>query len=966
LQHLANNWLVVIRLKGFIFFGSAQKLKTWVHDQIDSQRELGIPTYQRLRWVLFDCSLLDGLDSSAMKALSQLNAWAVETNIQILWCRVPSGLLGQLKSGGAVQDESHCFVSHEQAVHYVEGKILAYAAEQQRKWATLNPFFNLAHQMSQRRSAFEPFEDVLTMDATRFGCPWKYGSRLKTQAFSTVLWEPGNVDVELFLVHAGKVGLFSSMPSGNEDDKEDLLVAVCGHGQFLNPEAVLSLPTKFHAVALEDGELFCWDQQQWAQMLREAPQMASALLRAVLAQEQQPGGATSKPPRETPRRTTLTSPKPNLRKRPSLGCKGSGSSLKGVFTRSGNVGGFGKSRKGMRRSQSLSGFDMPANCETAAEDFNEETQIAEQVHLDPPQELQPWMRGLSVALSLDKLGLFQPAGAATTRPTVSLPACVDEDLLTAFRTYAEYPHDPDDPDGHPSISGGCLPSQRVSEALLYAGISGAPLSTSSCLHLTEEDFVALGRELSVVRFSPKQEAKLRELFRQYDVTGQGRVDRTELARLFRESVDRNISAEEVDGLVSMWGGTAQRSVDMETYLAIMARIVRRHERDWYILRGVWHLMDSEKIYPDSRLTPDMLMERAVDMELTLPEAEEMLWCMDSCGGKGQSLDIRMLTAALLPIDASAANLPPPPIDVCTLRPESSMASSMPEQAASEDSVPEQPQRVSLFGGCFASTNSLPAAVEPECISTDVITDMRYPDSSCQGGERLPERQSQKLLVDFRSLVSKEEAWPHCFGCPLESELPDQRGASKLTVPSLQQAKEEEEEAPSTCRARLHLLLEEPSSSRMANYISVVMGIMILVSVLTLFLEPLVSPPDQPISKVEKEVWYAFEFFFTVVFSLEFVLRLTVANALGKQTTLDFLKRPMNISDVVAILPFYVDQSLDLDQEEFRLFRIARLMRLARLVRLGRLAKKSATFAPIAVILTVIWGIYMQNGLENDL
>merc|ERR1712172_215960 len=40
------------------------------------------------------------------------------------------------------------------------------------------------------------------------------------------------------------------------------------------------------------------------------------------------------------------------------------------------------------------------------------------------------------------------------------------------------------------------------------------------------------------------------------------------------------------------------------------------------------------------------------------------------------------------------------------------------------------------------------------------------------------------------------------------------------------------------RAKIHLLLDDPNSSRAANMISLVMGIMIIVSVVTLFTEPL--------------------------------------------------------------------------------------------------------------------------------
>jgi len=109
----------------------------------------------------------------------------------------------------------------------------------------------------------------------------------------------------------------------------------------------------------------------------------------------------------------------------------------------------------------------------------------------------------------------------------------------------------------------------------------------------------------------------------------------------------------------------------------------------------------------------------------------------------------------------------------------------------------------------------------------------------------------------------------------------------------------------------------------------------------------------------------FECFFTVLFSVEFLLRLSVASSTGDRTTCEFLRMPMNICDVCAVMPFYIELAVKTDSKEFRLLRVVRLMRLSRVMRMARLAKKSQMFASIAVILTVIWGIYMKTGLSDD-
>ena len=78
-----------------------------------------------------------------------------------------------------------------------------------------------------------------------------------------------------------------------------------------------------------------------------------------------------------------------------------------------------------------------------------------------------------------------------------------------------------------------------------------------------------------------------------------------------------------------------------------------------------------------------------------------------------------------------------------------------------------------------------------------------------------------------------------------------------------------------------------------------------------------------------------------------------------------VKAPLNIADVAAVLPWYIEVVTRGDPgSDQRLLRVARLMRLARVVRLGRLAKKWAVLAPIAVVFVVIWGIFLKNGLSS--
>merc|ERR550534_134245 len=86
IRHVVGAWLLVIRLKGFIFFASAQALTTYVRSELE--RQDGVPAYRQLRYVVFDCKMLDGMDASASKAMKILTEDADERGFRILWCHV--------------------------------------------------------------------------------------------------------------------------------------------------------------------------------------------------------------------------------------------------------------------------------------------------------------------------------------------------------------------------------------------------------------------------------------------------------------------------------------------------------------------------------------------------------------------------------------------------------------------------------------------------------------------------------------------------------------------------------------------------------------------------------------------------------------------------------------------------------------------------------------------------------------
>merc|ERR1712151_516326 len=130
----------------------------------------------------------------------------------------------------------------------------------------------------------------------------------------------------------------------------------------------------------------------------------------------------------------------------------------------------------------------------------------------------------------------------------------------------------------------------------------------------------------------------------------------------------------------------------------------------------------------------------------------------------------------------------------------------------------------------------------------------------------------------------------------------------------------------------------------------------------------------------EDPWWMLELIFTFFFTVEFIARLAVADALGQVSrsseqqgrcntcilvTFSFASKPRNICDFLAILPFYIDLVAwgtigPARGQSARLCRIARLVRLSRIARIARLAERHQLFGPVAAVLVVIWGIYTKE------
>lgn len=107
---------------------------------------------------------------------------------------------------------------------------------------------------------------------------------------------------------------------------------------------------------------------------------------------------------------------------------------------------------------------------------------------------------------------------------------------------------------------------------------------------------------------------------------------------------------------------------------------------------------------------------------------------------------------------------------------------------------------------------------------------------------------------------------------------------------------------------------------------------------------------KPLEARFSSFFYAFELFSVIIFSVEYLLRLWVADvdpkyqrsALGR---LRYALSPMALIDLLAILPFYLPLAFTLD---LRVLRLLRLFRLFRLFKMSRYVQSLRTFQRVFV------------------
>jgi len=348
----------------------------------------------------------------------------------------------------------------------------------------------------------------------------------------------------------------------------------------------------------------------------------------------------------------------------------------------------------------------------------------------------------------------------------------------------------------------------------------------------------------------------------------------------------------------------------------------------------------------------------------------MFWMADwRHGGESKGeLDIEDLVAAIvMPVSGPIGRLPPTPKlhdqphheQVCTVL----HVDDVMFDTTEVDEVPlsSDPRHDSWFwkvpacdnASCGENTSFQPQTVQPLRV---IMTEQSVQTEGKDHKEYCGFTSATELMLDLMgshpedadpwlaTLMDKDSDFDRMISDATQEELADDEKPAQ------------EELLHNSLKVQIYYFLEDPSTSTAAQVMWLCMGVFILSSVLLMVLQPLMKDIT---GKEDEQTWFALDAFFTAVFTLEYLLRLSVADALG-ESRLRFIITPANLCDLLAISPLYVDLALGAAAEQLRLLRLVRLLRLSRISRIARLAKRNPIFGPVMMVLVVVWFIYMKT------
>ncbi len=184
---------LVLRLQGFIFFGTANGLVSRV------RRRLRDEGYPRLRYLILDFRPVTGLDSSAVLSFVKLQQFAEQHGFVIVFTQVSATARHQLEQGGIFVDRSiaRCFDELDRGLEWAENRLLEEAG----------------HSLAEQPVNLESFLEQIAPEPEHVAELLPYFERLELPA-GHVIMEQGDEPDAVYFVESGRVKMHVQIDTG--------------------------------------------------------------------------------------------------------------------------------------------------------------------------------------------------------------------------------------------------------------------------------------------------------------------------------------------------------------------------------------------------------------------------------------------------------------------------------------------------------------------------------------------------------------------------------------------------------------------------------------------------------------------------------------------------------------------------------------------------------------------------------
>src|SRR5690606_10666510 len=234
--------LQVIRLQGYLFFGSAHRVLE------DISARLAAPSATPLRFLVLDFEWVDGADSSTIFSLIRL---VERQGVRVLLCELPDAVAASLRAAGLEEGhgpDARLFADLDHALEHAEDAILASAA---------------------REAALD--DDAAVPPPAIGEVIARYGTRVSWRAGEYAMRE-GEVSQEMYFVESGRLTALLELADGSQVRLRTIVP-----GTIIGEVACyLGRPRSASVIADRDSSAFRISKEALARLGAEDPSLAVA------------------------------------------------------------------------------------------------------------------------------------------------------------------------------------------------------------------------------------------------------------------------------------------------------------------------------------------------------------------------------------------------------------------------------------------------------------------------------------------------------------------------------------------------------------------------------------------------------------------------------------------------------------------------------------------------------------------